>query len=160
MTPLPIQSRASATKGLWFVFKDGEHFIRAWGSYWTGIERIYFDEQLVLHSPTRAQAYEFTRAANHYRVEFCNQSVAIGQLHCAFYKNGQLHSSVRSKRRKVINIRPIYAHIGACLGFGLAAGLLHLPPWSGFICIMLSFAITVLSNAKKDDFIIEESQPS
>ena len=158
MDNLPELSRASASKGLWFVFKDGAHTIRAWGSYWTGLERIYFDNDLILQAPSRADSFEFQHQNNVYRIEFCTRSVAIGQMRCSFEKNSEVLSTYASKRRKVINVRPIAVHIFAALVFGLLTGILNLPLWSSFVCIMLAFALTLLSNAKTDDFIIEEVQ--
>lgn len=140
------------------MFSDGEHRVLAWGSYWTGLERIYFDDELVLQSSTREEVFEFQRNNTRYRIEFCPHSIAIGQLRCAFFRDGELLSSLRSKRKKIINIRPVYAHIAACIIFGVLAGLAHLPLWAGFLSIMISFALTLLSNAKADEFIIEELQ--
>ena len=158
-SPLPDVSRASATKGLWLVFKDDDRIIRAWGSYWTGLERIFVNDQLILSSPTRGEVFQFEYDNDQYRIEFSTKSVAMGQLHCCFFKNGTLLSELHSKRRKIINIRPIVAHITTCVGFGFTAGLLQFPVWSGLFFITLSFGVTLLSNAKTDTFIIEKRQP-
>lgn len=154
---LPEQSRASASKGMWFVFHDGPNVIRAWGSYWTGLERIYFNDDLVVYSAERAEQFDFYHEGNHYRLEFCTRSVAIGQLRCTFIKDGEVISVLRSKRRKVLNVRPIYAHIAVCFAFGVSAGALNLPIWAGVVFIMASCLITLLSNAKTDKFDIEQS---
>lgn len=145
---------------MWFVFLDGTNTIRAWGSYWTGLERIYFNDALVVQSLERGEEFEFEINNTQYQIAFCTRSVAIGQIHCTLFKDGHTIQTLHSKRRKVLNIRPIRAHIGTCLFFGLTAGILNLPLWSGFACIMLSFCITLLSNAKKDEFIIEQASPS
>ncbi len=156
MLTLPECSRASASNGMWFVFKDGDDIIHAWGSYWTGLERLFLNGVLKVQTTARNQPIEFASAQHLFRVELCAKKLAIGQLKCTLFKDGEPHVTIRSKRRKVINTRPIVSHIVACGLFGLLAGFFALPLWSVLSCFMLSFGITLLSNAKTDTFVIDQ----
>lgn len=140
---------------MWFVFKDGPHFIRAWASYWIGLECIYFGEEQIAQTQKREDNFNFEKYGASYRIEFCTRSVSLGHVRCALYKNGSHIQTISSKRRKVLNTRPVLVHIGAGVILGTLMGLLHLPAWAGITFIMLSLIITLLTSAKKDDFVIE-----
>ena len=156
MQNLPTHSSASASKGMWFVFRDRDDTIRTWGSCWTGLERVYFNDQLVAESFKRDDCYVFQHKGHEYQIEFCTRSVAIGRIACSLYKDKQKIGAYNSKRRKVLNVRPTYAYLFAGLGLGLIGGLLNMPPWFIIVLIATSLAITLLTCAKKDQFIIEQ----
>lgn len=155
MATLPTQSSASASKGIWFVFWCNGNIVRAWGSCWTGVEQIYFNDELVLTSWKRDDHYVFRRDGHEYQIYFCTRSVAQGKIRCRLYQDGVKIGAYHSKRRKVLNMRPTFAHLYAALGAGLVAGLLAMPAWFGLVFIVFSFLITILTAAKTDDFIIE-----
>lgn len=157
MAQLPSQSSASVSKGIWFVFQCNGNIVRAWGSCWTGVERIYFNDELVMESWKRDDHYIFQRQGHEYQIFFCTRSVAQGKIRCRLYQDGTQVGAYHSKRRKVLNMRPTIAHLASGLGIGLLAGLLSMPPWFGLVFIVFSFIITLLTTAKTDNFIIEQA---
>lgn len=124
-----------------------------------GLERVYFNDRLILLSIHRGEKLAFEVDNTQYRIEFCTRSVSMGKMLCSFYINGELTHSLLSTRVKVLNTRPVLTHIGACAAFGAISGLLHLPLWAGLACIMISFAVTLLTTAKKDEFVIRQYVP-
>lgn len=119
------------------------------------MEQIYFNNELVLTSWRRDDHYVFRRDGHEYQIYFCTRSVAQGKIRCWLYQDGVKIGVYHSRRRKVLNMRPTFAHLYAALGAGFIAGLLAMPAWFGLVFIVFSFLITILTAAKTDDFIIE-----
>lgn len=157
MTRLPEQSSASATKGMWFVFAEGGNKIRAWGSCWTGLERVYFNDEMVAQSFKRDNVYVFRHGRDEFQVDFCTRSVSEGKIQCSLHKNGEPVGMFKSKRRRLLNARPILIHLGASLGIGIGAGYMPIPSWFGWVFVVMSLLITLLANAKTDEFVIENT---
>ena len=155
MNQLPHESTASATKGIWFVFTDGDDIIRASGSCWTGLDHVYFNDQLVVQAIKRHNHYAFHRNGHNYQVHLCTRSLMHGHLRCTLNKDGKRIGAFSSRRRKFINTRPALTHISVGVLLGLTAGLLPTPGWFGWIFIFASLAITIMSSIKTDQFIVE-----
>ena len=157
-TALPDTSSASISKGMWYVFHDGQNTIRAWGSGWTGLERIYFNDQMLADCKhlKRVEQFAFEQEGHLYKVQCSNSNLQKWQVHCSFWKDGHLVCTLKCKRRKVFNVRPTFAHLAAGLLVGVIGGVLKMPAWFGIVFIFISLSLTLLTTAKTDDFIIEQ----
>jgi hypothetical protein len=155
---LPNSSCASLSKGMWYVFHDGQNTIRAWGPGWSGLERIYFNDKMLTHDHTRRRVedFAFEQDGHRYRVQCSNNLWHKWQVHCSVWKDGQPVCTLKCRRRKIFNVRPSLAHLTAGLLAGLIAGLLKMPPWFGVMFIFISLSLTLLTTAKTEDFIIEQ----
>jgi hypothetical protein len=158
---LPKASVANINKGMWYVFPDGSDVIRAWGSDWVGLERIYFNEQLLVvgNHLKRVDSVSFRHANHQYELRCHNYVSSRWQVRCTLYKDGALLASIRCKRRRLFEVRPTLAHLYAGLTVGVLAGLLKAPVWSGVGFIFLALSLTLLTLAKTDDFVIEQDPP-
>lgn len=155
---LPDNSCASLSKGMWYVFHDGQNTIRAWGPGWSGLERIYFNDHM-LTSPRqrrRVEQFVFEQDGHRYRVECSNSERHKWQVHCSFWKDDQPVCTLKCRRRKIFNGRPTLAHLAAGLLAGLIGGIFNMPPWFGVIFIFASISLTLLTTAKTEEFIIEQ----
>lgn len=150
-----MQSKASIRYGTWFVFNDGDDVIRAHGSCWTGIDRIYFNNDTVIQPYKRNNRYVFIRNNNKYQVVFCRHSVSQGQLRCTLFKNGEKIGDIRSKRLRILNFRPTLLHILTALGLGLLSGIADAPQWTGWFFVTASIALTLITSIKSDTFTVE-----
>jgi hypothetical protein len=162
--PLPNHSCAHVRAGMWYVFRDGQNIIRAWGSDWTGLERVYFNETQVLteHPLKRSNDVSFSVMGQHYRLECQNRPAQRWQVKCRLHKNHRPLCVIRCKRRRLLNVRPMWAQMLFGAAIGLLAGVIEVPPWFGIGFIMFAFFLTLLTLAKREDFLIEEDrlQPS
>lgn len=157
---LPQLSNADANHGMWYVFRDGDAMIRAWGSSWTRLEQIYYDNLILKrYSNTRRRAqYCFSKNGHHYHIACKTRSVQRWQVECELWKDDQLVQVIRCKRRKLWNLRPTLAHLCVGLGTGLLGGLMKMPWWFGIVFIFASLTTTLLTTAKTGDIIFENEQ--
>lgn len=155
---LPASSNASLSKGMWYVFHDGDNVIRAWGSGWAGLEQVYFNDELVAknHLYKRLESVNFEKNNRHYHIQCTNTSLQKWQAHCVFWRDGEKLCTLKCKRRKIFNVRPTMAHMTAGLVAGLIGGVLQPPAVFGVLFIFLSLSLTLLTTAKTDDFVIEQ----
>lgn len=155
---LPSASNASLSKGMWYVFRDGENVIRAWGSGWTGLERVYFNDQLVVrHSHfKRPDSIHFEKDNHRYRIQCSNTNSQKWQARCDFWRDGEKVCTMKCRRRKIFDVRPTMAHLVAGLVTGLIGGALHAPALFGVFFIFLSLSLTLLTTAKTEDFVFEQ----
>lgn len=154
---LPTFSHANVNEGMWYVFHDGETVIRAWGSSWTGFERVYYND-VILHrssSSHREDQFSFTRNKDRYQIRCKTKNIQRWQVECELWKDGKLLQVIKCKRRKLCNIRPTMAHLLTGLSAGLIGGLMKMPWWFGIVFIFASLAITLLTTAKTRDFVFE-----
>lgn len=157
---LPMLSNADANHGMWYVFRDGDAVIRAWGSSWTRLEQIYYDNVILKrYSNTRRRGhYSFSKNGHHYRINCRTGSVQRWQVECELWKDDQLVQVIKCKRRKLWNLRPTFAHLCVGLGTGLLGGLMNMPWWFGIVFIFASLTTTLLTTAKTGDIIFEHEQ--
>jgi len=155
---LPAVSNASLSKGMWYVFHDGNNVIRAWGSDWTGLERVYFNDEVVARHNhlTRMESICFEKDHHQYRIQCTSTSLQKWQAHCVFWRDDIKLCSLKCKRRKIFNIRPTMAHMVVGLTVGLVGGVLQAPAIFGIVFIFLSLSLTLLTTAKTEDFVIEQ----
>jgi hypothetical protein len=158
---LPSVSTANANNGMWYVFRDGGDVIRAWGSDWMGLERIYFNDQLLVvgNHLKRVDQVSFQHSEHHYELRCRHYESHRWLVRCTLIKNGVQLYSIRCKRKRLFDIRPTFAHLVAGLAAGILAGLIKAPAWSGIGFIFFALSLTLLTLAKTDDFVIEEDFP-
>jgi len=137
---------------MWFVFHDGEHIIRAWGSSFSGLERVYVDDEVVSEQRNlkRSSGHAFAIDSDRYVVRFVVVNLLKGQLNCRLLKNGDLLKSIVSGY-----VGTMFSFSGFLLSVvaaGLVAGsaaFLQLPPWLAVPCIfVVAFAVTFVFRAK------------
>jgi hypothetical protein len=143
---------------MWYVVHDGSNVIRAWGSGWAGLERIYFNDELVArhNQLTRLESICFEKDQHQYRIQCTSTSLQKWQARCVFWRDNVKLCSLKCRRRKIFNIRPTTAHLSAGLIVGLVGGALHAPAIFGILFVFLSLSLTLLTTAKTEDFIIEQ----
>lgn len=155
---LPSASNASLSKGMWYVFHDGDNVIRAWGSGWTGLERVYFNDELVARHPhfKRLESICFEKNNHQYRIQCFSTSLQKWQARCVFWRDNEKLCAMKCKRRKIFNVRPTMAHLLAGLIVGLIGGALHAPVIFAVLFIFISLSLTLLTTAKTEDFVFEQ----
>lgn len=152
---LPAFSHANVNEGMWYVFRDGDTIIRAWGSSWTGFERVYYNE-VILHRSSisrREDQFLFIRNNSCYQIRCKTKNIQRWQVECELWKDGKLLQVIKCKRRKLCNLRPTLAHLLAGISAGIISGLTKMPWWFGIIFIFASLAITLITTAKTRDFV-------
>lgn len=159
---LPSFSVASVSKGMWYVFEDGPNQIRAWGSSWLGLERVYFNQTIVQHWShlKRKEQYHFSVNGDEYRIECFTKNYEKWQVECILWKNNVKIDGLRCRRKKIVNIRPTLAHLYAGITAGIIGGLFNLPFWYGIVFIFFSMSLTLITTAKTGTFIFEKAKSS
>lgn len=154
---LPALSHANVNEGMWYVFYDGDIVIRAWGSSWTGFERVYYNDIILQRNSSASPQDEYCfKQKNHlYRIRCKTKNVQRWQVECELWKDHKLIQTIKCKRRKLWNVRPILAHLWMGLSVGLIGGLLKMPWWFGIVFIFSALTTTLLTTAKTGDFIFE-----
>ena len=81
--------------GYKFYFQDGDDQIACFGSYFTGKEEVYVNDELI--SDKRNQrihsGHQFNIGDNDFKVMFEMRNILTGKLECSLYKNGQFIKS-------------------------------------------------------------------
>lgn len=157
---LPQLSNADANHGMWYVFRDGEDVIRAWGSSWTRLEQIYYGNVILKRYPNtrRRGQYSFSKNGHHYRIDCNTGSVQRWQVECELWKDDKLVQVIKCKRRKLWNLRPTFAHLLVGLVTGIVGGVMAMPWWFGIVFIFASLTTILLTTAKTDQIIFEHGR--
>jgi hypothetical protein len=78
--------------GYKFYFQDGDNQIACFGSFFTGKEEVYINDDLV--SSKRSMGFkskhQFEFARQSYQIEYAMKNILSGRLECTFFKNKQL----------------------------------------------------------------------
>jgi hypothetical protein len=138
---LPNTSKASFARGFWFVFHDGGRAIRAWGSAFSGLERIYLDNAIVSEGRNlkREGIHQFSIDGVGYSITFRTSNVLKGPLVCRLEKNGLVIKSLSCSYRR--NVPMLIAFFGAMV----AIVVLFDPPIWAFVTAAVCCAILCLS---------------
>ena len=77
--------------GYKFYFQDGDNQIACFGSYFTGKEEVYVNDDLVSskRSVGRKSTHTFEFNAHSYQVKYHMQNIITGKLECTFFKNNE-----------------------------------------------------------------------
>jgi hypothetical protein len=113
--------------GYKFYFQDGDNQIACFGSYFTGKEEVYINDDLF--SKKRSVNYTSTHAFNfdgsQYQVKFDMLNILTGRLECTLYKNAevvsnQIQCSLPAKPKKAVYFIAGCALGGAVFGYAIA----------------------------------------
>lgn len=174
METLPTESVASIKDGFWFVFRSGNHFIRAWGSSATGMERVYVDENLVSERRTvsKDSVHSFSVGGEDYAIAFKTTSILKGDLQCRLFKNGTVIKAYMLKfvKAKLISGDSLPIALGRLallflVGFGIVfvGRYFDLPLWVLLIAVALVFPLMKRGHREgkysKGGMVIEEIDP-
>lgn len=159
--PLPHFPSASTKHGMWYVFHDGPNTIRAWGSHWLGLERVYFNDKLLEHWThlKRRDHYSFNVGGNEYHIQCVNSSENRWQVECLLWRNDEKIDGWVCRRKKLLDIAPTIAYLYAGIFTGMLGGLFNMPVWYGLFFIFLVMIITLVATAKTDRFVFERLHP-
>lgn len=154
---LPLSPSASTKHGMWYVFHDGTNTIRAWGSHWMGLERIYFNDKLLKHwgHLKKRDEYAFCINGREYRIQCVKSSESRWQVECLLWCNGVKVDGWICRRKRLLNLSPTLAYLYAGIITGMIGGLFKLPPWNGVFFLFLMLLITLVASAKTDRFVFE-----
>ena len=93
--------------GYKFYFQDGDNQIACFGSYFTGKEEVYINDDLVTsrRSVNIKSSHKFDFENSHYQVKFDMLNILTGRLECTLYKDQevlakQVQSSLPSDPKK------------------------------------------------------------
>jgi len=81
--------------GYKFYFQDGDNQIACFGSYFTGKEEVFINDELVSDKRNQkvASAHLFKHGEDDFKVTFEMRNILTGRLECSLYKNGQFIKS-------------------------------------------------------------------
>ncbi|BDF93345.1 hypothetical protein RC083_05085 [Pseudoalteromonas haloplanktis] len=111
--------------GYKFYFQDGDDQIACFGSYFTGKEEVYVNDELVSEkrSINVTSKHQFELSGNTFNVKFEMHNILTGRLECSLYKNKKL---VKSYQQSSLFNNPktsLKVMVGCFLG-GLAGGFI------------------------------------
>ncbi len=95
---LPEISSASIKNGIWFIFNDASNTIRVWGSSFSGREKIYVNDRLILASRNLKlnNEHTFNYDGIKYSIEFKMLNLFKSSMKCSLYKEGQHLKSLQT----------------------------------------------------------------
>jgi len=81
--------------GYKFYFQDGDDQIACFGSYFTGKEEVYINDELVSdkRSINVTSQHQFELSGNTFNVKFEMLNILTGRLQCSLFKNKKLVKS-------------------------------------------------------------------
>ena len=81
--------------GYKFYFQDGDDQIACFGSYFTGKEEVYVNDELISNKRNQRihSVHQFNIGDNDFKVMFEMRNILTGRLECSLYKNGQFIKS-------------------------------------------------------------------
>ena len=81
--------------GYKFYFQDGDDQIACFGSYFTGKEEVYINDELVSEkrSINVTSTHQFELSGNRFNVKFEMHNILTGRLECSLFKNKKLIKS-------------------------------------------------------------------
>lgn len=115
--------------GYKFYFQDGDNQIACFGSFFTGKEEIYINDDLM--STKRSigvkSEHTFEFAGNVYQVEYFMKNILSGRLQCSFVKNQQLIQVQEQVSLSVLkDPKKALLFIGGCFLVGFLSGYIAL----------------------------------
>ncbi|MBQ4857006.1 hypothetical protein [Pseudoalteromonas sp. MMG007] len=77
--------------GYKFYFQDGDNQIACFGSYFTGKEEVFINDELVSskRSVGRKSTHRFEFKEHNYQVKYHMLNIITGKLECTFFKNNE-----------------------------------------------------------------------
>ena len=138
-------SEFSYLKGVTFVFNDDSNEIKAWFSSFTGLEKIYVNDALVLsrRSLSIKSKSTFQIGNNLYSVVFHVENLIQGSVVCTLSKNGVAH---QCKKFSCTHKQPIWLKLCIFLSaFVLATAAVYFKFTSEYFYILVAiYTVLVL----------------
>lgn len=91
-------------EGSWFVYWDNENIIRLWSSNFTGKEKVYLNDDLIIESKNyrKNNEHHFTdKNSNNYCISIKLIKQMKGEIECLFKKNGETIRSFKTKTKNI-----------------------------------------------------------
>ncbi len=162
MTQLPQESSYSFGKGIWYVFRDKQNWIRLWLSSKNGTEKLYYNDELVHESKSLTKMkvdHSYTNVNGviynvKLRMSFMT-GAGTGAI-CTLEKDNSMIGRVQLLQNKKFRKR---ARLGLCLLLPLIAmvvilrDLYSLPAGIMFIPIILAVIGTLILIKGKEPFM-------
>lgn len=112
--------------GYKFYFQDGDNQIACFGSFFTGKEEVYINDDLVSSKRSLGlrSKHQFELAGQSYQIEYAMINMLTGKLECSFFKNKQL---LEQQQQTVISLiknpKQALFFIGGSFAIGFLSGL-------------------------------------
>ena len=112
--------------GYKFYFQDGDNQIACFGSYFTGKEEVFVNDELVSDKRNQkiASGHLFKHGKDDFEVRFEMRNILSGRLECSLYKNGQFIKSYQKSSLLNNSPRASLKVIAGCFFGGLVGGYL------------------------------------
>ncbi|MBE0377969.1 hypothetical protein PPRY_a0574 [Pseudoalteromonas prydzensis ACAM 620] len=109
--------------GYKFYFQDGDDQIACFGSYFTGKEEVYINDELVSEkrSINVTSKHQFELSGNTFNVKFEMHNILTGRLECSLYKNKKLVKSLE-QTTLFSNPKKSALFIAGCFVVGFTVG--------------------------------------
>jgi hypothetical protein len=112
--------------GYKFYFQDGDNQIACFGSFFTGKEEVYINDDLV--SSKRSMGFkskhQFEFAEMNYQIEFEMKNILSGRLECTYFKNNQLLEQQEQTSISLIkDPKKAVLFVGGCFLVGFLSGI-------------------------------------
>lgn len=94
--------RITSTKGMYFRFIDGENSIEACFASFSGVEKIYLNENLISEAKGYglSSSHEFASEQQSYKLELQSISLLKGEMRCSLHRDGELVNEFKVYRVK------------------------------------------------------------
>lgn len=155
MKAIPSESTGSISKGLWFICKDGNNTLKAWGSCFNGKERVYLNDQLVSETQSIISCKEHTFKDNDdlYKVSLTVDRKSKALVECRFYRNNELLKTLKSEfvKGRILTWKKLSVIILVSVFYGAAAGLFKFPTayfYFFLVLVIFCFLLTTSLHVK------------
>ncbi|MFT2090572.1 hypothetical protein [Paraglaciecola sp. 2405UD69-4] len=111
--------------GYKIYFRDGDNQIACFGSYFTGKEEVYVNDELVSSKRSLgiSSSHKFEFEGSTYQVVFNVQNILIGTLVCSLSKNSKLIEEQKHYPYPLVSSpKNAVLFIGGCFLFGALSG--------------------------------------
>ncbi len=112
--------------GYKFYFQDGDNQIACFGSFFTGKEEVYINDDLVSSKRSMGlkSKHQFEFAEQSYQIEYEMINMLTGKVECSFFKNEQLLEQQQQTLISLIkNPTQALLFIGGSFAIGFLSGL-------------------------------------
>lgn len=133
MGQFPTSSSYSFKHGNWFVFQDGDDWVRLWVSNKNGREKLYFNDRLITAAKNLTKIkvkHEFEENGNLYLIDLRMKfSISEMKTTCTLQKNetsiGQVEGQMNKKFKKIFQwlFLPLCILAGIIIGMSISSVL-------------------------------------
>lgn len=162
---LPDKSRGSIEEGLWLVFDDGVNIIRFWGSTFSGKEKLYLNDNLIIDKNN----FKFKEAlqfqdddGNPYEFRLFVNSFLKGEIEATLVRDGDLIKRIIIRGDKIggdskTNFSKTLLYFSVVISIFTLESMFNLPFIIVLGLIVLAFIIYIKSLDKgRIEYVFEE----